>query len=160
VNNIGWWLLKMDLSLDVRARNLVSAALRHARDAEYLLDTSHSGHSIDQAYHLAGFGPECIRKSTIALRCFDHVIGHQLGQRAEFLLDFIVGVDPWAARYHPKDWEVKFPALAAWSEQSRYEKTGNRTQAGVTEVVEQARHVVDEIYLALWMDGRIPGGVE
>lgn len=37
---------------------LISAALRHVRDAEQLLTSSP-----DQAWHLADFGPECIRKS-------------------------------------------------------------------------------------------------
>jgi hypothetical protein len=148
------------LALDTRAIAFLSAALRHVRDAEYLVDTTHSGYSIDQAYHLAGYGPECARKATLSLRWFDKIIGHQLGESAENLLDFIVSLDPWSGRYNPTNWGPRFPALVEWRETCRYEKTGQRTQAETEVVVKEARKVVDELVLALWMDGKISGGFE
>ena len=45
---------------DMLGADLVSAALRHARDAEWL-----AHRSPDQAYHLAGYAPECARKATV-----------------------------------------------------------------------------------------------
>ena len=65
--------------LDKHAVDLLSAALRHVRDAEHLATPNHSGHSPDQAYHLAGFGPECARKATLYHRLFDKPLGHTLG---------------------------------------------------------------------------------
>lgn len=43
---------------------LLSAALRHLRDAEHLADASNLHGSLDQAYHLAGFGPDCRYQAT------------------------------------------------------------------------------------------------
>jgi hypothetical protein len=51
--------------LDKHAVDLLSAALRHVRDAEHLATPNHSGYSPDQAHHLAGFGPECAQKATL-----------------------------------------------------------------------------------------------
>lgn len=150
----------MTLILGQEQLALISAALRHVRDAEFLLDGPASGRSLDQAYHLAGYGPECVRKATFSLRLFDKIMGHQLGKSAEDLLEVILSLDPWPARYYPLDWESRFPELVGWRESCRYEKTNSRNEMDVRPVVEQARRIVDEITLALWADGRIPGGLE
>lgn len=44
-----------------RALDLLSAALRHVRDAETLATSADDARSLDQAFHLAGYGPECER---------------------------------------------------------------------------------------------------
>jgi hypothetical protein len=148
------------LILNDRQMGLLSAGMRHARDAEHLFDTANPRRSIDQAYHLAGFGPECTRKAIFSDRWFDKVIGHQLGDRADFTIEIVISLDPFTARYQPRDWASRFPALSEWNENCRYEKTGRRTENEVNSVLQEARAVVDELVLALWMDGRIDGEIE
>jgi hypothetical protein len=118
--------------LERRAIDLLSAALRHARDAESLLAPQNpGGQSIDQAFHLAGYGPECARKATLGLRDFDKTIGHRFDGRAEGVLDALVALDPWALRYGASGWGARFPALAEWKETARYHRTGTADAACV-----------------------------
>ncbi len=52
------------MSMTPRQLDLLSAARRHIADAEHLL--AHGAHrSEDQAWHLAGFGPESVRKACL-----------------------------------------------------------------------------------------------
>lgn len=139
--------------------NLVSAALRHVRDAEFLLDQTHGRVSPDQAFHLAGFGPECARKATLTVDWFDKAIGHRMDEKIEDLLTTALALDPVAARYDTHSWSERHPALAGWTEQSRYDRTGTRSQATAEALVSEARQIVDGLTLALWMDGRLPGGL-
>lgn len=137
---------------------LISAALRHVRDAAYLLDASHPGQSIDQAFHLAGFGPECARKALLGDRVFDKVLGHRFDAGVELVLDAALALDPQARRYSPRGWAARYPALPTWSEQSRYYATGTKTDASARPVVEQAARAVHDTVVALFADGRIPSG--
>ena len=137
---------------------LISAALRHARDAVHLLDAGHQGCSIDQAFHLAGFGPECARKALLGDRIFDKVLGHRFDGGVEVVLDAAVALDPHARRYAPRGWAARYPALATWSEQSRYYQTGTNDDASARPLVEQAARAVLETLTALYADGRIPAG--
>jgi len=138
-----------DLRLD-----LLSAALRHCRDAEHLLGSSHTSSSPDQAFHLAGFGPECARKAVLSRGTFDKALGHALAPEAA--LGGALALDPAAHRYRITRWEMRHPALANWTEQARYEKTGQRDAAEASSTVSAARAIFDDIVLALWADGRIP----
>lgn len=147
-------------NLEKTAIFFLSAALRHVRDAEHLFDPDNPGRSIDQSYHLLGYGPECARKATLSVRWFDRILGHRLGENANEILDIIISLDQWAARYHPMDWASKFPHMAAWQETCRYEKTGTRDAHDVGAAIVEARNIVDEIIGALWADGRVPGGIE
>lgn len=142
------------LTLTTTASDHVSAALRHVRDAEHLLDYSAGHTSPDQAYHLAGFGPECARKATIADNWLDKVIGHGATVWADDMLDFAVSLDPVAHRYDITDFHRRFPELAKWNSQSRYCKTGTFTQQAA-QICSEARKVVDAIVLDLWADGRL-----
>jgi hypothetical protein len=142
--------------LERRAIDLLSAALRHVRDAELLLAPQNPGRSVDQAFHLAGYGPECARKATLGLRDFDKTIGHRFDERAEGVLDALVALDPWALRYGASGWGARFPALAEWKETARYHRTGTADAARVTALVGQAREAVDGVIAALWADGRFP----
>jgi hypothetical protein len=143
--------------MDRRALALLSAALRHVRDAEHLADAG-PHQSLDQAYHLAGFGPECARKSVLTKRTFDQAIGHGVQTASESALAFALAMDPAARRYAIEGWGARYPALGAWNERARYEKTGHRDAVSVANVVREAREVVDGIVLSLWADGRIPEG--
>lgn len=143
--------------LEVRAQGLLSAALRHIRDAEHLLEVSPS-QSIDQSYHLAGFAPECARKAAIPARAYDQAIGHGVGDSSEVALDYVLATNSFSHRYDLKNWQVRYPHLAAWKEIVRYEVTGQRNAIDVAALVSEAREIVDRIVYALWADGMIPGG--
>jgi hypothetical protein len=147
----------MRAQLSKEALALVSAALRHARDAEHLADTTSPYQSLDQAFHLAGFGPECARKATLSSRWSDKPLGHELGKKGDRVLDFVLGLDPAARRYNPLDWASRYPALHKWDPECRYETTGHRS-AKADATVAEARRAVDEIVSALWADGRLPDG--
>ncbi len=136
----------------------VSAALRHVRDAEHLLNCSAGHASPDQAYHLAGFGPECARKATIGDEWLDKVIGHGTTEWADAMLDFAVSLDPMAHRYHISDVRQRFPELAQWNIEARYTKTGTYEQRAA-QVCREARQVVDAIVFDLWADGRLDDSV-
>jgi hypothetical protein len=142
-----------------RRTTLVSAALRHVRDAELLLDTSHGRSSPDQAFHLAGYGPECVRKATLSIDWLDKAIGHQMVDNVDDLLAAAVALDPIAVRYEITGWSDRYRALSCWTEQSRYERTGTRAPEVVQALLEEARAIVDGLVLALWMDGRLPEGI-
>lgn len=134
--------------------DLLSAALRHVRDAEHL--ASRGPHrSLDQAFHLAGYGPECARKAALAIRSFDKLLGHLLTTAAEPIVEMALALDPIAHRYRLDAWGVRYPALARWREQARYERTGARDRVEVEELIRAARNAVDDVALALWSDGRL-----
>jgi len=144
--------------LQREAIDLVSAALRHVRDAEWLGDPVNPRGSPDQAWHLAGYGPECARKATLRTRDFDKSIGHRLQRGSEDVLDIATALDPLALRYEPVDWAGRFPALAEWRETVRYDRTGSfaRKPFSAAELVGQARQAVDAVVTACWADGRFP----
>ena len=143
------------MRLDKGSTELLSAALRHIQDAEHLADSSHRNASPDQAYHLAGFGPECARKACLSIRYLDQAIGHQLGDGAETALDFALAIEPTPSRYVPRGIGTSKPALASWSEQARYRATGTHA-VGAALIVREARAVVDAVVFALWTDGCLP----
>jgi len=144
--------------LEREAIDLISAALRHVRDAEWLAESTHPGGSPDQAWHLAGYGPECARKATLRIRAFDKTIGHRFGSGRENVLDVALALDPFALRYAPSDWAGRYPALTEWREDVRYERTGSfaRKPLPVGELVLHSRRAVDAVVAALWADGRFP----
>ncbi len=138
-----------------RRDTLISAALRHVRDAEQLLALTAQHPSPDQAFHLAGFGPECARKALLDGGWADKAIGHDFGEVGERALTFLLALDPVAHRYAPSNWGARHPALLEWTPEARYEKTGTRTPAQVDGVVLAARTTVDDAFFALWADGRL-----
>jgi hypothetical protein len=143
-------------SLSLKAQNAISAALRHMRDAEHLADTSHPHFSLDQAFHLAGFGPECVRKATLSERALDKAIGHGVGEFAESALNAALAWDVVAHRYRLNDWANRFPSLKRWAVDSRYERTGHFSAGEVQVLLTDARCAVDEVVWAIWADGRLP----
>ena len=135
---------------------LLSAALRHLRDSEHLASEA-GGFSLDQAYHLAGFAPECARKATIPRSTFHRAIGHGFGASSEVALEAALALDPVARRYRLTGWASDFPTLAGWSEQARYEPTGTRKPEEVASLLDESRRIVGRIAATLWADGMIPG---
>jgi len=143
------------MMLTTKASEKVSAALRHVRDAEHLLGCSAGHASPDQAYHLAGLGPECARKSTISEDWLDKVIGHGATPWADVMLDFATSLDPVAHRYDIREFERRFPELAKWTINSRYDKTTKHDLAQARAICAEAREIVDDLIIALWADGRL-----
>ena len=130
----------------------VSAALRHIRDAEHLL-TSEEHQSLDQAYHLAGFGPECARKACLQERWADKALGHRDAEsEAKLVLDVLLSIDLHAHRYRVVGWE-SYEELQQWGPESRYEASGTYAERRVRKLVDECRAIVDPIAIALWADG-------
>ena len=80
----------------------------------------------------------------------------RVGEAAEHVLDFALAIDPQAARYRLVEGAQRFPRLAAWTPECRYEATGSRGEAEVGETVSQAGDAVVAIIAALWADGLVP----
>jgi hypothetical protein len=139
--------------------DLVSAALRHVRDATYLGGSPAPHTSLDQAFHLAGFGPECARKATLGRGAFNQTLGHRFDPFGDAVVEFAIDLDPLAHRYGATNWATRWPTLLKWDEQSRYERTGTRTQAEVDALLSDARDAVDSTVVSLWADGRLPEGM-
>lgn len=137
--------------LSSRQLALLSAGLRHVRDSEALLDeTAHS--SVDQAWHLVGFGPECIRKACLAEDWADKPLGHDLGAAAALLLDFAVALDPTAWRLGLVQAGPVDP-LAGWGPEVRYARTGTAIESDTRKAVVAAREFVDLAVVTLWSSG-------
>jgi len=137
--------------LSKRQLELLSASLRHVRDAEALLDDT--GHpSVDQAWHLVGFGPECVRKACLAEDWADKPLGHDLSDRAALLLDFAVALDPTAWRLGLVQTGPVGP-LAGWAPEVRYHPTGTAKVDETRKAVEAAREFVDLAIGTLWSSG-------
>ena len=138
--------------------DFASAALRHVRDAEHLL--SNVGYtSRDQAWHLAGFAHECGRKACIAAGWVPKLLGHDFSTASEEVIDLAVALDPRAGRFPVRSWVARYPAVAAWRPDHRYERTGTvdegRLGRDVAALVTQGRAAVDACILALFLDGSL-----
>lgn len=137
--------------------DLLSAALRHARDAEHLLATG-PDQSLDQAEHLAGFAPECARKACLSETWGNQALGHELSNQGDAILDVLVSLDVFANRYGLDGWGSRFPAMEGWRVHVRYRATAvgalrTTVEARALRVVTEARQVTDELALALYTDG-------
>jgi len=131
-----------------------SAAIRHIRDAKHLLSDG-CGQSIDQAWHLAGFAPECIRKACLIERWGDKPLGHLLGADNDALLELLLALDPPAWRYSLRDWGASASQLTSWKPDHRYDRTGSRDKVDTIALVDEAETKVFQILAELWADGRI-----
>ncbi len=146
----------MNDRLTPRQLAFLSAALRHVADAEHLLAQG-AHQSQDQAWHLAGFGPECAKKACVDDGMLDRVLGHDLGMDAEPMLEWGLALDPRASRYGLVGWPKRRPILESWTPNHRYDATGAHTGTRVAELVALAREVVGRIQADLWADGRLSG---
>ena len=142
------------MPVSLRCQQLISAAVRHVRDAEGLLRAGHS-QSIDQAHHLAGFGPECARKACLSGQWADKAAGHGFGPAADEVIEVALALDASARRYLLTGLLSEAPALASWSPNVRYNATGTAETTETKALVEQSRALVDRIVLALWADGEL-----
>lgn len=138
--------------------DLISAALRHMRDAEHLLAPG-PHRSVDQALHLAGFGPECARKACVDEVIADKALGHDIEGCADPTVDLLLALDPSASRYGIDGHTLKLPHRAKhWRVEYRYRATSEPKliEKAVAAVVEEARAFVDDCVAELWSDGALP----
>lgn len=149
-----------------RTTALISAALRHVRDAEHL-DGDHAHASPDQVEHLAGFGPECARKALLDLHHFDkfladaldRVLGHDLGSHGDLVVALAVAFNPALRRYSVTGWADEYPELKEWKPECRYHQSGDGKPADKRQaLLATARTITDDATVVLWLDGRLEGG--
>jgi len=136
---------------------LASAALRHVEDAAALVSSSPV-----QAYHLAGYGPECARKAALTFatepqaEAMDKAVGHGFRRDAETAFALACTLDPLAKRYALREWRARLPVLQEWNEQCRYAKSDQLGDRRARRLVNAATELVEEVIAALWADGRLP----
>jgi len=142
---------------------LLSAALRHVRDAEHLLEQG-PHRSVEQSLHLAGFAPECAIKACIDEDLADKALAHNIADAGNAVVGWLLACDPAASRYKIDRQVATLPHRAEhWRLESRYmatETADERVAALVvvaTLVVEEARAFVDGCVTQLWCDGAISG---
>jgi hypothetical protein len=138
--------------------SLISAALRHVRDAEHLF-ASGEHRSIEQALHLAGFGPECARKACVDEEIADKALGHDFRGGDDAVVDLLLALDPSASRYRLDEHTLPHREQY-WSLDCRYMATGAlaRSEEAVAAVIAEARGFVDGCVEDLWCDGALPPG--
>jgi hypothetical protein len=108
-----------------------SAARRHLRDAQRLVDDSPGN-----ALYLAGYAAECALKAAVERpRLHAPAFGHQLAKLEQDGFDLAIALAPGMARYRPPA-QVIDKIRSRWSESRRYESTGDTKSA-------QARELVD-----------------
>jgi hypothetical protein len=140
-----------------RRSKLVSAALRHVRIAEHLVSSS-PDRALDEAFHIAGFGPECAQAACLGEEWFARTVGHGFHAAASKNLKLLLSLDPRARRYLPADWGTHHPIFKRWTVQSRYEPTGTFDLAQASDMTRAARTVVDRVVASLWADGVLDQG--
>ena len=145
------------LTTDRYAGDLVSAALRHIRVAEHLVAEG-ADRALDEAFHIAGFGPECAQAACLGEEWFARAIGHGFEAAQAESLRLLLDLDPRARRYLPADWGDRYQALKTWTVQSRYLPTGTFDLTRATAMTREAREAVDRVATALWADGLLDEG--
>jgi hypothetical protein len=136
--------------------DFASAALRHVRDAEFLLRPEAA--SRDQAWHLAGFAHECARKAYVGGSWVPKLLGHDFSSAGEVVLDVAVALDPRSGRFPLRSWSNDHDAVSAWIPDHRYERTGSCDKdptRDVENLVKQARAATDRCILLLFLDGSL-----
>ena len=137
--------------------DFVSAALRHIRDAEHLIDAGEHT-SRDQAWHLAGFAHECARKAQVYDSWIPRTLGHDFNSASELVIEVAIAFDPRSSRLPLADWAHRYPAIRAWSPEHRYEPTGALDRVAgrcAEDLITQGRAAVDECIIALFLNGSL-----
>jgi hypothetical protein len=126
-------------------KGLLSAALRHQGDAEFLLERSP-----DQAWHLAGYATECIRKAALTVEAYRKAIGHEQGRDFDALFELVSALDPGALKLRVSGWAHAGTRLHEWDAQHRYDALGTHTQQA-SQLVSETRVHHDRTLTALWL---------
>jgi len=124
--------------------------------------------SVEQALHLAGFGPECARKGCVDDAITDHAAGHNINDATDAVVEVLLALDPAASRYGIDEHAARLPYRATdWRPDCRYMATHapELYAKRVESVVREARRFVDDCVIDIWSDGvmsadalRWPGG--
>lgn len=130
---------------------MASAALRHVRDARRLCEGAPP--SLDQAWHLAGFGPECARKAALSDASLHQRLGHDLDDPE--LTGWALALDAGAQR-----WAWTPAPTTAWRPSHRYDPTGTRGIDEVRPFVVECEGDTLEIVGRLWCGGIWTGAQE
>lgn len=150
----------MSRSLGPKQLGVLSAALRHVRDAEHLLAVADPDRSPAQAWYLAGYGPECVRKAGLDDDWLNKTIGHGVVGASETVVAFALAHDPRPRRYGLDRLPAPHSVLDGWKVEDRYDasEVGDARDARgeIRKAVEEARRIVDNVLFALWVDGRVP----
>ncbi len=136
-------------------QGFLESALRHARDARALLATSHH-----QAFHLAGFAPECARKAVPGLAAFGKPLGHEVA-RDDALETLFAALDALGHRYDWEAllrWKTTYPTLGTWNPDVRYKADRAVTTSDANNIVDEAEKATLVVLTALWADGVLPEG--
>lgn len=131
---------------------LLSASLRHQVDAEALLTSSP-----DQAWHLAGFATECIRKAALSVQAFRKALGHEQSGDFDKLFDLVAALDPAALRFHLTGWAAPGTRLSEWDERHRYDGKGAHASKAAMLVDETQRHHRRTLF-ELWLSSPFDPG--
>lgn len=137
--------------------DFASAALRHVSDAEELLRNERKT-SIDQAWHLGGFAHECARKACISDSWVPKLLGHDFSSASDEAIETAIALDPRAGWLPVRNWSARYPAVALWRPDHRYERTGSTRAAAdrkAHDLVAQARTAVDACVVALFINGSL-----
>ena len=135
-----------------RSAAFASAALRHLRDARMLARPS-----LDQAWHLVGFGPECALKACLSQEWQPRAVGHQTtltGVAAEWILE----LDPIARR---RGATAPSDPLQGWTTNVRYDRTGTAAASNIDidAVIAVATQAVERQLADLWTSGDLEDDV-
>lgn len=143
--------------MTVGIEDFASAALRHIRDAEHLIEPGAHA-SRDQAWHLAGFAHECARKALLQKGWIPRMLGHDFDDAVELIVEIAIALDPRAGRLPVDGWAARYPAVKHWKPDHRYDRTGAADHAperNLEELVAQGRAAVDTCLVALFLDGSL-----
>ncbi|MEY3213126.1 MAG: hypothetical protein RIT28_3607, partial [Pseudomonadota bacterium] len=133
-------------------RPFFSAALRHLRDAETLLDVG-PRQSPDQAYHLVGFAVECAKKGGLSVDWADKAMGHSLDLVDPWLEELILAVDaPTRRAPHGLTLDPN-GKLSQWRPTVRYDETGKHNAKEVEGAVREAQAAVYGLIGDRWAAG-------
>ncbi len=142
---------KNKYTLSKEQEEMLSAALRHTRDARRLLLGQEAFvESPDQSWHLAGFGFECLRKACLFERWGDKALGHDV-EESEVLAMFLA-LDAHAWRYRLQTRET---IVGEWRPDARYVRTGTYDAPKARELVDFVEKNVEVVTALLWADGRL-----
>ncbi|HRG95499.1 MAG TPA: hypothetical protein PLR99_04560 [Polyangiaceae bacterium] len=108
-----------------------------------------------QAYHLAGFGPECARKALPGVATLAKQLGHTI-DADEALATLFAALDPALHRYPVFGWATRFPTYASWRPDVRYAATADQRRLAAAQVTDEAEAALEEVLYALYADGTAP----
>lgn len=132
-----------------RPEDMIDAGLRHLGTATRCLEHA----DWEQVAHLAGFGPECLRKAAmLAPPAVNREFGHKLGMHE--MLDALSALRPHGLRLRADRLQTTWPALEDWDPQARYAADGTVSADQAKELHTDAAAAVRGLLFAMVLDER------